>query len=119
VEFVGGKIQTVAPGPDALSGSAWSNWFSKHRLVAYDWWLAGLEKQHGSDPAFQAMLPAYRGQMEKVRSEDALKWQGWFANHGGETLFLADHLTAWSTVSQVLLVALFLALAGSVYWRTT
>jgi hypothetical protein len=118
MEFVGGRIQTVAPGPDALSRSAWSNWFNKHRLVVYDWWLASLEKQHGSDPAFQAMLPAYRGRMESVRSEDTQRWQGWFANHGGEVKLVADHLTAWSTIFQMLLVALFLALAGGVYWRT-
>jgi hypothetical protein len=115
LEFSNGALGVVEPGPDALSGSAWNNWYTKHRLAVFDRWLADLTRQHGSDPRFQAALPGYRGQMEKARTEDAQKWQSWFANHGGEVTLLGDHVAAWSTVFQALLVVLFLGLAGSVY----
>lgn len=118
LEFANGQIQRIPPSSDALSRSAWNNWFSKHRFAAYQRWLADLERKYGSDPAFQAIVPGYRSQMDRDKSEDTQRWQGWFAGHGGEVTFLADHVAAWSVVFQVLLIALFLGLAGSVYWRT-
>jgi hypothetical protein len=118
LEFANGQIQPVAAGPDALSSSAWNNWFTKHRLAAYERWLADLEKKHASDPAFQALVPGFRAQIENSRSEDAQRWQGWFAGHGGEVTLVGDHVAAWSAVLQGILIALFLGLAGSVYWRT-
>jgi hypothetical protein len=118
IEFTSGQIQASAPGPDALAGSAWSNWFTKHRLALYDRWLADLEKQHGSEPAFQAIMPAYRHQIAEARDEDGKRWQGWFAGHGGEVTFLADHMAAWSMALEALLMVLFLGLAASVYYRT-
>ena len=119
LEFRNGAIGVVEPGPDALSRSAWTNWYTKHRLAIFDRWLADLNRQHGSDPRFQALLPGFRGQMEKARTEDAQRWQGWFANHGGEVTLLGDHVASWSVLFQVLLVVLFLGLAGSVYRRAT
>jgi len=115
LQFSNGALGVVEPGPDALSGSAWNNWFTKHRLAVFDRWLTDLTRQHGSDPRFQAALPGFRGQMEKARAEDAQRWQGWFAHHGGEVTLLGDHVAAWSTVFQALLVVLFLGLAASVY----
>jgi hypothetical protein len=119
LEFRNGAIGVAEPGPDALSGSAWNNWYTKHRLAVFDRWLDDLNRQHGNDPQFQAALPGFRGQMEKARAEDAKKWQGWFTNHGGEVILLGDHVAAWSAAFQALLVALFLGLAGSVYRLAT
>ncbi len=119
VEFVAGRIQASVPGPSALSSAAWGNWFAKHKLATYDWWLADLERRYGNDPAFQAMLPPYHALVEKTRKDDVKAWQGWFIHHGGEVTFLGDHFAAWSGVLQVALVMLFLGLAGSVYWHTS
>jgi hypothetical protein len=119
VDFVDGKLTGAEHGPDALSNSAWGNWFTKHKLAAYGWWLTDLNRRYGNDPAFQAVLPAYGGQVEKERSIDARMWQGWFGRHGGEVKFIADHVAGWSLALQTLLVALFLGLAGGVYWRTS
>jgi len=117
LQFANGQIQLVPPSPEALSRSAWNNWFSKHRFAAYQGWLAELENKYGSDPAFQAIVPGYRVQMNKDKAEDTERWQSWFAGHGGETTFLGDHVAAWSPVFQALLIALFLGLAGCVYRR--
>jgi len=119
VDFVGGRIMGTGHGPDALSNSAWGNWFTKHRIAAYDWWLADLTQRYSKDPAFQAVLPAYAGQQEKERASDARMWQGWFTHHGGEVKFIADHLAGWSTVLQMALVVMFLGLIGGVYRWTT
>jgi hypothetical protein len=118
MEFNGTAIQSVRPGPDALSASAWNNWFEKHQLAVYDRWLRDLDRQYGSLPAFQAMLPGYRTTREKAAAEDAARWQGWFAHHGGEAEFLGDHVAGWSAALQVLLLAMFVGLAGFVYTRT-
>ena len=118
MEFAGGAIQTAQPGPDALSRSAWNNWFVKHKLAVYGRWLRDLERQYGSLPAFQQMMPGYRNTVRKAAADDARSWQGWFAHHGGEAEFLGDHVGNLSATLQVLLVALFLGLAGWVYWRT-
>jgi hypothetical protein len=119
MEFTGTAIQSARPGADALSASAWNNWFEKHRLSVYDRWLRGLDRQYGSLPAFQAMLPDYRKTVQKAAADDAKEWQGWFGHHGGEVEFLGDHVAGWSAALQGLLVALFLGLAGRVYWRTS
>jgi hypothetical protein len=119
VDFIGGKLAGAEHGPDALSNSAWGNWFTKHQLAAYGWWLADLNRRYGSDPAFQAVLPAYNGQLEKVQSNDAHMWQGWFGRHGGEVKFIADHVAGWSLALQMLLVVFFLGLVGGAYWRTS
>jgi hypothetical protein len=115
VDFVGGSIQTVPPGPDALSRSAWNNWFVKHRLAVYQWWLRDLSQRYGGDPAFQRMLPGYKRTMDQSEANDATAWQGWFGRHGGEVEFLGDHVAGLSTGFQVMLVALFAGLAGAVY----
>ena len=117
MEFTGTAIQEVRPGPDALSPSAWNNRFGKHKLSVYDMWLRDLDRRYGSLPAFQAILPGYREAMQKAAADDAKAWQGWFAHHGGEVEFLGDHAAAWSAALQMLLVALFLGLAGWV-WHT-
>jgi hypothetical protein len=118
MEFVNGGIETADPGPDALAHSAWSNWFTKHKLSAYDTWYRDLDRRYGGDPAFQAILPRYKETVGMARANDALVWQGWFGRHGGEVVFLGDHVAAWSGALQVLLVMLFVGLAGWVYWRT-
>ena len=117
LDFTGAAIHATPPGPDALSSSAWNNWFEKHQLAAYDGWLRGLERRYGNLPAFQKTVPDYRKNIARIRSDDAKTWQGWFTGHGGEAVFLGDHVAAWSAVFQILLVALFLGLAGRVYWR--
>jgi hypothetical protein len=119
MEFTGTAIQAARPGPDALSHSAWNNWFEKHRLSVYGVWLRNLNRQYGGLPSYQAMSPGYQQIMQKAASDDAKEWQGWFGHHGGEVTFLGDHVAAWSAAFQTLLVALFLGLAGSVYWRTS
>jgi hypothetical protein len=118
-EFAAGRIQAAAPGPEALSSSAWGNWFSKHMVAIYNWWLIDLEGRYANDPAFQTLLPAFRAQIDKSRADDTKNWQSWFTHHGGEVTFLGDHLTAWSGALQLALTMLFLGLAGSVYWRTS
>jgi len=118
MEFTGRAIQATPPGPDALSPSAWNNWYEKHQLAVYDTWLRDLQRTTGAAPAFQAMMPDYRKSMEKAAADDVKSWQGWFGRHGGEAEFIGDHVGNWSAALQVLLVALFLGLAGSVYWRT-
>jgi len=119
MEFNGTAIQATPPGPDALSPSAWNNWFEKHQLAVFDVWLRDLQRKSGALPAFQAMMPDYRKSVQKAAAEDVKSWQGWFGRHRGEAEFLGDHVASWSAAFQVLLVGLFLALAGSVYWRTT
>jgi hypothetical protein len=57
--------------------------------------------------------------VQKAAADDAKEWQGWFGHHGGEVEFLGDHVAGWSAALQGLLVALFLGLAGRVYWRTS
>jgi hypothetical protein len=122
MEFVGGSIQTAAPGPDGLSHSSWNNWFVKHQLVVFDWWRRELEQRYGSDPAFRATLPAYEANVDKARADDNNIWQNWFGRHGGEAQFLGDHVAGSSglgtNVATALLLMLFLGLAGSVFWRT-
>jgi len=118
MEFVDGSIQTPPPGPGALARSAWNNWFTKHKLSANDRWFRELDQRYGGDPAFQAIRPIYRETVDKARADDARLWQGWFGRHGGEAEFLGDHVAGGSAVAQVLLVMLFLTLAGGVYWRT-
>jgi len=118
LEFSSGAIR-MASGPDALSTSAWNNWYTKHNLAVLQRWRKDLNQRYGDDPAFQKALPGYQGTLDKAVAQDAKAWQGWFANHGGEVTFLGDHVTAWSPVFQALLVVLFLGLAGSVYRRAT
>jgi hypothetical protein len=118
VEFVGGNIQAVPPGPNSLSSSCWTNWYTKHHLAVYDWWLSDLNRKYGKDPDFQAMLPPYHALVEKARADDVRMWQGWYRRHGGEATLLGDHLPGWSGACQWLLVAGFAGLAGMVYWRT-
>jgi hypothetical protein len=118
MEFTGRAIQGIPPGPEALSASAWNNWFEKHQLSIYDVWLRELQQKSGNLPAFQAMLPDYRKTVENVTANDTKAWQGWFQRHGGDAELLGDHVAAWSAAFQGLLVALFLGLAGVVYWRT-
>jgi hypothetical protein len=115
MEFTGGAVQASPPGPDALSPSAWNNWFVKHRLLDYDVWLRDLKQRYGSDPAFQATLPQYKEIADKVVAGDIKNWQGWFVHHGGQVEFLGDHVGAWSAAFQVVLVALFVGLAARVY----
>ncbi|MEI9971197.1 MAG: hypothetical protein WDO73_03575 [Ignavibacteriota bacterium] len=117
MEFTGKTIQPISPGPDALSSSAWNNWFEKHRLSEYEVWLRDLQQKSGNLPAFQAMLPDYRKTMENAAAEDRAAWQGWFAHHGGDAEFIGDHVASGSAVLQGVLVALFLGLAGFVYRR--
>jgi hypothetical protein len=119
MEFTGAAIQSARPGPDALSPSAWNNWFEKHQLSVYDMWLRDLDRRYSNLPAYRAMMPDYRKTVEKARLDDAKTWQGWFARHRGEAEFLGDHVGNWSAVFQILLVVLFLGLTGSVYRRAT
>jgi hypothetical protein len=123
MEFAGGSIETAAPGPDSLSHSAWNNWFVKHQIAAYYWWLRYLDQRYGGDPAFQAILPRYEKTVEKAQSDDAIIWQGWFERHGGEVEFLGDHAAGSSgmgtNLATALLLALFLGLAGGVFRRTS
>jgi hypothetical protein len=100
MEFTGGAVQASPPGPDALSPSAWNNWFVKHRLLDYDVWLRDLKQRYGSDPAFQATLPQYKEIADKVVAGDIKNWQGWFVHHGGQVEFLGDHVGAWSAAFQ-------------------
>ena len=65
------------------------------------------------------MAAGYQQTVAKAVAGDAIAWQGWFANHGGEVVFLGDHVAGWATAFEALLVALFLGLAGAVYWRTS
>jgi len=122
-EFAGGGIQTALPGPDALSRSAWDNWFVKQKMALFDRWLRDLDRRYGSDPEYQHLRPQYQQNVAEVAADDAANWQGWFAHHGGEVVFLGDHLAGWfgaaTGVAEALLVALFLGLAGAVYRRTT
>jgi len=117
MEFTGGAIQSVRPGPDALSPTAWNNWFVKHQLSVYDMWRRDLDRRYGSLPAYQAMMPGYRKTVEKAAADDRKSWHGWFARHRGEAEFLGDHVAAWSAALQVALVVLFVGLAGRVYQR--
>ena len=117
--FTGTSIQSAQPGLDALSLTAWNNWFEKHQVVVYDWWLRDLNRQYGHLPEFRAMVPGYKHTQEKVLADDAGIWQGWFGHHGGEAVFLGDHASGWSALTMALLVALFLGLAGRVYWLTS
>jgi hypothetical protein len=121
MEFDGTVIQTTEPTADTLSLSAWNNWYAKHQLVAYDWWYADLNRRYGRLPEFQKMLPGYQHNVEKVLSDDDKIWQGWFKHHGGQVVFLGDHVGGWfpaaTGMAEALLVVLFLGLAGMVYWR--
>jgi hypothetical protein len=123
MEFVSGSIETAAPGPDSLSHSAWNNWFVKHQIAAYYWWLRYLDQRYGGDPAFQAILPRYEKTVEKALSDDAIIWQGWFERHGGEVQFLGDRAAGTSgmgtNLATALLLALFLGIAGGVFRRTS
>jgi hypothetical protein len=114
--FVGGSIQAAPAGPDGLSLSAWNNWFAKHQVVLYYRWLNELDRQYGRDPEFQQARQGYVQTVQKMLADDANRWQGWFVHHGGEVVFLGDYAAAWSAAAQVLLVALFLGLAGGA-WR--
>ena len=116
--FTGTSIQSAQAGPDALSLSAWNNWFEKHQVEVYDRWFRDLNRQYGHLPEFQAMLPSYKETVEKVLADDATTWQGWFGHHDGEVVFLGDHAAGWSAAAMALLVMLFLGLAGRVYWRS-
>jgi len=117
-DFVNGVVQTDAPGPDALSRSCWNNWYVKHRPGIFDRWLNDMVRRFGNDPQFQAMLPGYNQNKQQAVEEDMKLWQGWFGHHSGEAEFLGDHVADGSIALQGLLVALFLGLAGRVYWRT-
>ena len=119
MEFTGKAIQATAPGPDALTPSAWNNWFIKHHVAIYDVWLRDLQRTYGAQPAFLAMMPGYQKTVERAAADDTKSWQGWFGRHRGQVEFLGDHVGNWSAGLQGLLVALFLGLAGGVYWRTT
>jgi hypothetical protein len=118
MDFTGTAIQSSRPGPDALSPSAWNNWYSKHKLSVYDMWLRELQARYGNDPAFQKLLPGYRQTVANAEADDAKAWQGWFRDHGGEVEFLGDRTAAWSGALQILLAALFVALAARVYQST-
>jgi hypothetical protein len=104
-ELAGNAVHSALPGPDALSQSAWSNWFVKHRFAVANPWLSNLGQRY----------------VEAAIADDAANWQGWFAHHGGEVVFLGDHVAGWfgaaTSVAEALLVALFLGLAGGVYRR--
>ena len=123
MEFADGQIETVLPGPAVLSKSAWNNWFVKHQLAVYGWWLEALNRQNGNNPAFQALVPQFQKAEAKTRLDDLAHWQGWFGRHGGEVEFLGDHVagnSGWGTnVAAVTVLALFLVLMGAVYRRTT
>ena len=117
--FEDGKIETALPGPDALSHSSWNNWFAKHQLAVYYWWLRDLNRQYGQDPAFRAALPEYEAKINQERADDTNVWQGWFARHGGEVQLLGDHAGGASGIATAALVALYLCLAGVVLLRAS
>jgi hypothetical protein len=77
----------------------------KHRFAVANPWLSNLGQRY----------------VEAAIADDAANWQGWFAHHGGEVVFLGDHVAGWfgaaTSVAEALLVALFLGLAGGVYRR--
>ena len=120
MEFTGNSIQTEQPGPDALSLSAWNNWFQKHQLSEYPLWLRHLDARYSTLPNYRAILPSYQAAVEQARLDDQRYWQGWFTTHGGETVFLGDHVAGWfsgaTVAAETLLVLTFAGLAAFV-WR--
>jgi hypothetical protein len=118
VEFVNGQVRTAAPGAQALSDSARTNWYVKNRLALPAQWLVELQQRYGNYAAFQRIRPQLDAQLERMRSDDARIWQGWFGRHGGHLEFLGDHL-ADSSVGSVLLSMLFLCLACGVLLRSS
>jgi len=123
MEFVQAQIQTAPPGPAALSGSAWTNWFVKHKLAAYYWWLRALDAQYANDASFKVLRSRFEDRIRQARSDDATAWQGWFDRHDGEVQFLGDHVAgttgAGTNIALAMLAILFVALAGATYWRTS
>jgi hypothetical protein len=119
MEFADGAIQTAAPGPSALSRSAWRNWYGKHMFAINSKWLEQLGKRYGNDPSIQGILSQMADRVASVRSDDATMWQGWFGRHGGEAVFLGDHLPGWgANAATAMLAMMVLGLAVRVTLRT-
>ena len=121
--FAGGTIQTASPGPNALSHTAWDNWYGKHQLAFLLRMFREFEDRSGNDPAFQRILPPMSAQIAQARADDASMWQGWYQRHDGEMEFLGDHVAGGAgvgtKVATAFLLMLFLGLAGSVFLRTS
>jgi hypothetical protein len=86
----GGAQSFTTPTPDSLSGTAWDNWFLKHKYALN---LQKLDELSRSHPPNATIV---RAQAQKTLQEDDASWRGWFGRHNGTVEFLGDQIAAMS-----------------------
>jgi hypothetical protein len=98
-------------GPDSLSGSAWMNWFSKHRGVLQTQWIRQLSELPQTPFTRNAVAGFKASFNENVRN-----FGGWYERHGGEIRFLGDDFAGLSLgVVDAPSVALLLMFFGLIF----
>jgi hypothetical protein len=103
--FADGHFRVAAPGPEALSQTAWDNWMRKHEYRLANDWGRMVEMSSQEEPA---KIEARR-KLVLMKQNDQRFWRGWFQAHGGEVTFLGDHFGDSDAMS-ALLVVLFAGL---------
>jgi hypothetical protein len=87
-----GSVRHADPGPDTLSEVAWQNWFEKHQRALCDRWLTDLPERYKNESFFKMVWPASEGELHSLRSQDELRWGGWYSRHNGQITYLGDHV---------------------------
>ncbi len=107
-----GSIRHADPGPDSLSEVAWQNWFEKHQRALCDRWLQELPQRNKNESFFKLIWPASQSELLTLRSQDDVRWGGWYSRHNGEITYWGDHVAGvfgdWVPAS--VLLALFAGL---------
>jgi hypothetical protein len=109
------------PGPKSLAGlyggTAWINWFLKHKyqiLQRYETILAPYEP---TDPEERRTVHRLRSKLDRDSAEDATLFQGWWGRHHFELTYLGDEIALipgrFSVVLESLLCLLGVGLASA------
>jgi hypothetical protein len=92
------------------------SWFHKHQYALATAWARWIGPEAGRYPELRGSLD----RLESIASEDRTYWHGWYARHGGSTVFLGDHLAPLClggvdvpTIVLLLLAVVLMAL----FWR--
>jgi hypothetical protein len=100
-----GQFQVGMFGPDSVGQISWRNWLNKRQPILGNEWLKAAAQYHPGDARLEASRAAFRTAMTEKLGEDEKYWYGWFARHGGETVYLGDWLGDSDVPSALLVIA--------------
>jgi hypothetical protein len=112
-----GEFQPGSQTPDMLvKGTAWTNWFDKHRYEIVRLYSHKADEYHPADAAGQATATRLREKLKGELLNDMALFQGWWARHDDSLYYLGDEVAGESGEFAVLPQALMFLLLAGMFW---